>query len=77
MCPEFEREEREYQKNVDRWEMVRQWSAAEWLGAVLTLVYIRPRARTASTDKELSKHSIDLLQATTNLCHLTSARQKY
>jgi hypothetical protein len=23
MCPEFEREEREYQKNVDRWEMVR------------------------------------------------------
>jgi hypothetical protein len=22
MCPEFEREEREYQKNVDRWEMV-------------------------------------------------------
>lgn len=22
MCPEFEREEREFQKNVDRWEMV-------------------------------------------------------
>lgn len=22
MCPEFEREEREYQKNVDKWEMV-------------------------------------------------------
>lgn len=23
MCPEFEREEREFQKNVDRWELVR------------------------------------------------------
>ena len=22
MCPEFEREERDYQKNVDKWELV-------------------------------------------------------
>ena len=46
MCPEFEREEREFQKNVDKWEMVgtRSSQDSRQIGMLISLILARRQA---------------------------------